>query len=159
MTTERRPAVPRRSQAELDFARKELERLFEKRAAELLGEADTFKRALWLWGLRRHPDTATFEMLLDCIVDLIGVVRVAWGVWDSEVGAIAVQVLKESVFFTEIWPAIQQSELFPPEDARITRIENFLTRGVSMFTPDDVRDEPGSGRRHSADSSEGQVNG
>jgi len=137
MTTER-PASTARTPKELTFVRAEMEQLLNNHVlTRALGEEGTFRRALWMVGLRRYKDAASLEMFLDGIWNLIvNVVRPVWQQYGDEVGEVAAQVLKDSVHLRVVWPAILESGRFSREDSRIAGVEAFLSRGVSTFSCD-----------------------
>ena len=76
-----------------------------------------------------------FDLLFDRLADIVEQVRTI-ATLDRETGDQAERDVRANVWFREIWQAIKDSGLFPPDDKRFAAVELFLLAGGFPFEDD-----------------------
>ena len=75
------------------------------------------------------------DLLFDRLADIVEQVRTI-ATLDRETGDEAERDVRANVWFREIWEAIKDSGLFPPEDTRFAAVELFVLAGGFPYEDD-----------------------
>jgi hypothetical protein len=92
-------------------------------------------------GARWRPEEMRrdFDELFDRLWDIVEQVR-SIVTLDREIGLHAEEAVRSNATFREIWQAIKDSGLFPPDDDRFAAVELFLLAGAFPYEDDAFED-------------------